>query len=83
MSGLKHKASKQHEEGKNFMATLQDVGINISLYTGHSAAQSNPYNSDEDQVNDCDEPVLQFDNSVDVTPNDSNPLLFFYDFEST
>ena len=65
------------------MATLQDLGIDTSLYTSHTAVQSNPYDSDEDPVDDCDEPVEQFDNSVDVTPNDGNPVLFFYDCETT
>ena len=58
------------------MATLQDVGIDTSLYTSHSAAQSNPYDSDEDPVEDCDKPVVQFDNSMDVTTRYHNPVLF-------
>ena len=58
------------------MATLQDVGIDTSLYTSHSAAQSNLYDSDEDPVEDCDKPVVQFDNSMDVTTRNHNPVLF-------
>ena len=37
------------------MATQQDVGIDTSLYTSHSAVQPNPYDSDKDPVDDCDE----------------------------
>jgi len=54
------------------------VGINTSLYTSHS--QLDPHNSDEEPA---DEPVVQFNDFVDVTPNGGEPLLFFYDYETT
>ena len=79
-STLKQKANKRHEEEKDFMATLQGVGIDTSLYTSHSAAQPESHDPDEDPA---DEPAIQFDDSVDVTPSDGKPLLFFYDCETT
>ena len=67
------------------MATLQYVGIDTSLYTSQTAVPPDSLDSDdnrspEDRVsNDCDndESIVQLDDGVDVTPNDSEPLLFF------
>ena len=73
------------------MATLQYVGIDTSLYTSQTAVPPDSLDSDdnispEDRLsNDCDndESIVQLDDGVDVTPNDSEPLLFFYDCETT
>ena len=67
------------------MATLQYVGIDTSLYTSQTAVPPDSLDSDdnrspEDRLsNDCDndESIVQLDDGVDVTPNDSQPLLFF------
>ena len=73
------------------MATLQYVGIDTSLYTSQTAVPPDSLDSDdnrspEDRLsNDCDndESIVQLDDGVDVTPNDSEPLLFFYECETT
>ena len=60
-SGLKQKANKQHEKEKDYMATLQRVGIDTSLYASQTAVQSDPQNSDDNRLpddrppDDCDE----------------------------
>ena len=65
------------------MATLQYVGIDTSLYTSQYAVQSDPQDSDEDRPpDDCDDKLIQFHDGVDVTPSDSEPLIFFYDCET-
>ena len=38
-SGLKQKANKQHEKEKDYMATLQCVGIDASFYASQTAVQ--------------------------------------------
>ena len=69
------------------MATLQYVGIDTSLYTNQTAVQPDLLDSDDNRPpddrlpDDCDDDV-QLD-GVDVTPNDNEPLLFFYDYETT
>ena len=63
-SGLKHKANKQHEGEKDFMATLQYVGIDTSLYTTQSAVPD-PQDCDEDGLaDDCDDEPIQFYDGV-------------------
>ena len=63
------------------------MGIDISLYTSQTTAQPDLDSDDnrppDDRLPDnCDDDV-QLDDGVDVTPNDSEPLLFFYDCETT
>ena len=70
------------------MATLQYVGIDTSLYTSQTAVQPDLLDSDDNRppddrlLDDCDDDV-QLDDGVDVTPNDSEPILFFYDCKTT
>ena len=39
-SSLKHKANQQHEEEKDYMVTLQAVGVETGSYDGDSALPS-------------------------------------------
>ena len=43
-SHLKQLANKRHEEEKNYMATLEEVGLSTATYTGDTAVEA-----------DCDE----------------------------
>ena len=84
-SQLKEKAHKRHEEEKNHMATLQAVGISVSHYTGHSAKDDDNSISDEQNIDqaDMDTSSPSFEDISDAIPDDSEPLLFFYDCETT
>lgn len=71
------------------MTTLQAVGVTVSHYTGHSVSESDDDNcTPEEQAHTVDiemhtpNPLVLEDNS-DVTPDDGERLLFFYDCETT
>ena len=56
------------------------VGIDTSL----QSAVLDPQNCDEDGLpDDCDDESIQLYDGVDITPYDGEPLLFFYDCETT
>ena len=70
-SSLKHKT------------TLQYVDIDTSLYTTDSAVPAPQYCDEDGPPYDCDDEPIQFNDGVDVTPNDGELLLFFDDCETT
>ena len=73
------------------MTTLQAVGFSTSAYGSHSATEDNDANdsndinaSDDTDLADHDAPPSPLtDDATDLTPDNSNPLLFFYDCETT
>ena len=88
--GLKQKVNKQYEKEKDYMATLQYVGIDTSFYANHTTAQYDPQNFDDNRLpddrpaDDCDEDhesIADLGDSMDVISN--KPLLFFCNSETT
>ena len=66
------------------MATLQAVGISASHYIGHSAADGDNSIPDEQNINqaDMDTSSSSLEDISDTTPDNSEPLSFFYDCET-
>lgn len=76
-SQLKQLANKRHEEEKNYMATLEAVGLPIATYTGDTAVEADGDEMDGNEETEFDtggDETIGYGNedydSVDV--NDSN-----------
>ena len=84
-SHLKEEASKCHEEEKNYMATLQAVGVSISHYTGQSICDDDDSAPDEQTIDmeNMHTPGLLLDDTSDAIPDEGELLLFLYDCETT
>ena len=92
-SHLKEEAHKRHEEEKNYMATLQAVGVSVSHYTGYSVSDDNCIPDEQidtadtncipdEQIDTADTPIPLLQDTSDATP-DEGELLFLYDCETT
>ena len=69
-SSLKHKANQRHEEEKDYMVTLQAVGVGTGSYDGDSAlpSQAQPESIEDihsyDQGDDDNASCYSFDNGT-------------------
>ena len=82
-SKLKQEAKYRHEQEKDFMVTLQAMGLPTSTYSADTALEADDtdidkYISDEEQ----DNPITFVDHPTGSPIENGNPLLFIYDCET-